>query len=55
MSSSDNNGKGDELSLELEDLEIEGIVASELNEETKGHPEGLASCYFCCTSASLPV
>lgn len=35
-----------ELSLNLEDLEIEQMVPVELSEETKGHPENLATTLF---------
>jgi len=44
-----------ELSLHLEDLEIEEIVPVELHEETKAHPENLASSYFNCTDVSAIV
>lgn len=40
--------------LNLEDLEVEELVVAELNEETEGHPENLASSYFNCTDATLP-
>lgn len=41
-----------ELSLHLDDLQVEEIVPVELNEEAKGHPENLASTVFNCTDAS---
>jgi hypothetical protein len=43
------------LTLHLEDLEIEEIVPVELHEETKAHPENLASTIFNCTDASAVV
>ncbi len=40
------------LELDLADLEIEEITPVELNEESKGHAENLASTFFCCCSTS---
>ena len=46
----------DDLSLELEDLDIEGLIPVELSEEAKGHPENLASTKWCCCCiSSLPT
>jgi hypothetical protein len=44
-----------ELSLSLDDIQIEEIVPVELSEDTKGHPENLASSSFNCTSVSSSV
>jgi len=46
----------DELSLALEDLNIEDLLPVELNEEAMGHPENLASTKWCCCCiSSLPT
>ncbi|HEY2322307.1 MAG TPA: hypothetical protein VGJ82_05515 [Thermoanaerobaculia bacterium] len=44
-----------ELSLSLDDIQIEEIIPVELSEDTKGHPENLASSSFNCTSVSSSV
>lgn len=49
------NGNQD-LVLELDDLDLQDILPIELSEETKGHPENLASTKWCCCCiSSLPT